>query len=110
MLASGRTVVLDATFRTASWRSAFAQLASKHQAPFLFVQAQCSEELIRERLRARATQPSVSDVGEEQLDSLSKQFEAPTELATREHLMANTEGSLAHVLAQVPERLAAWVP
>ena len=110
VLASGRTVVLDATFRTASWRSAFAQLASKHHAPFLFVQAHCSDEIIRERLRARATEPSVSDAREEQLDSISKQFEAPTELATREHLVANTEGSLADVLAQVRQRLSSWVP
>ena len=109
VLASGRTVVLDATFRTASWRSAFVQLASKHNAPFLFVQAHCSEEIIRERLRARATQSSVSDAGEEQFDAISKQFEAPTEFATREHLVANTEGSLAHVLAQVQQRLGAWV-
>ena len=105
VLASGRTVILDATFRAASWRSAFAQLASKHQAPFLFVQAHCSEATTRERLRTRATHPSVSDAREEQLDSISKQFEAPSELATQEYLVANTEGSLEDVLEQVQQRL-----
>jgi aminoglycoside phosphotransferase family enzyme/predicted kinase len=90
VLASGRGVVLDATFRGRALRLRARDFARQHGRPFLFVETTCDEATLRERLRRRAVGPSISDAGEALLDRVLREFEPVTELGAREHLRVDT--------------------
>lgn len=53
-LEAGHGVILDATFMKRSDRDAVRKLAASCQAPVLFVECHCSEEIVRKRLAERA--------------------------------------------------------
>jgi aminoglycoside phosphotransferase family enzyme/predicted kinase len=90
VLASGRGVILDATFRARALRRRARELAERFGAPFLFVETTCDEATLRERLRRRAAGRSVSDATEALLDRIRQQFEPVTELGPTEHLLLET--------------------
>jgi predicted kinase len=92
VLDSGRGVVLDATFRERVLRLRARDLARRHERQFVFVETVCDEATLRERLRRRATGPSVSDAGEALLDRVCAEFEPVTELDAGEHLRVDTTG------------------
>ncbi|HEY0709075.1 MAG TPA: AAA family ATPase [Polyangia bacterium] len=81
VLAAGRSVVLDATFRTPADRERARTLAAAHGARFLFVETTCALPAVRERLRVRASAVSESDADEAVLDQTAASFVPPTELA-----------------------------
>jgi predicted kinase len=83
VLRSGRGVILDATFRGRDLRRRVRKLAGQHERPFLFVETTCNDATIRERLRQRATTPSVSDATEPLLARMRAAFEPVTELDPR---------------------------
>jgi uncharacterized protein len=105
VLASGRPVILDATFRSPAWRGAFRELAKKHRAPFLFVEARCNEAQLRERLRGRETASSVSDARETHLEMIAALFEPPIELPASECFVVHTDQPIAPALIQITKRL-----
>jgi hypothetical protein len=91
VLASGRGVILDATFRDRALRGRARELAIRHGRPFRFVEAVCDDATLRARLRARtAAGVSVSDATEELLERIRREFEPVTELATGEHVPVRT--------------------
>ena len=90
MLASGRGVVLDATFRGRELRLRARALAHRHGRRFRFVEAHCDDATLRARLRARAAGASVSDATEDLLDRFRREFEPVTELASDEHVPVRT--------------------
>src|SRR5262249_58716954 len=90
VLASGRGVVLDATFRERTLRLRARELARRHRRPFLFVETTCHQATLRDRLRRRAAGPSVSDAGEALLERVRSEFEPVTELHAREHVRVDT--------------------
>jgi hypothetical protein len=90
VLRSGRGVILDATFRTRELRLRARELATRHGRPFRFVEAVCDEQTLRERLRARRGEVSVSDATEELLDQVRREFEPVNELAAHEHVRVLT--------------------
>ena len=92
VLDSGRGVVLDATFRERALRLRARDLARRHGRRFLFVETVCDEATLRERLRRRATGPSVSDAGEALLERVRAEFEPVTELGAGEHVRVDTTG------------------
>jgi predicted kinase len=94
VLASGRGVVLDATFRARDHRLRARDLAHRYGRWFLFAETVCDETTLRERLRRRARGPSVSDAGEALLDRIRAEFEPVTELAAGEHVLIDTSGPL----------------
>ncbi|UCE85705.1 MAG: AAA family ATPase [Deltaproteobacteria bacterium] len=53
VLASGKPVVLDATFRTRRLRAEARALAAEHRGAFRFVECRAGEDRCRERLRER---------------------------------------------------------
>ncbi len=61
VLRSGRSVVLDATFRSREQRARARALAGRLGLTFRFVECRAPHALCRERLRERALGPSVSD-------------------------------------------------
>jgi aminoglycoside phosphotransferase family enzyme/predicted kinase len=106
VLDSGRAVVLDATFRGRDLRLRARDLARRHGRRFLFAETVCDEATLRGRLRRRASQPSVSDAGEDLLERVQTEFEPVTELAADEYVRIDTSGPPATaaraVLAALP--------
>ncbi len=105
VLASGRGVILDATFRSGEARAAARALAAAHDAAFLFVEAACRDEVLRARLRARAAGPAESDADERVLDQIRRTYAPPDELPARERLVADTERPAGEIVPEIRRRL-----
>lgn len=114
VLASGRPVILDASFRSAHERGRARKVARAHGVRFLFAECRCSPAMARARLAVRASRRSVSDARPELFDTFARNFEAVDELSASEHVVIDTEGpvepcieALASLLAvDEPHRLA----
>jgi aminoglycoside phosphotransferase family enzyme/predicted kinase len=107
VLAAGRGVILDATFRGRDLRARARALAARHGRPFLFVEASCPDPILRERLRRRAAGPSVSDATESLLARVRAEFEPVTELPAGEYLVIDTTRPREHSVAQIHRALEA---
>jgi aminoglycoside phosphotransferase family enzyme/predicted kinase len=94
VLQSGRPVAIDASFRSLEHREAARQLARDLGVPFLFVECQAPSDIVRERLRQRDKEPSVSDARAEFLDDFVASWEPVDELDPSEHLVLDTSGSI----------------
>ena len=90
VLASGRPVVLDASFRSASMRAAARRLAIDHGVPFRFVECRADPEVCRARLARRERELGVSDGRLAIFDAFCSRFEAVTELCPTEHVVLDT--------------------
>jgi len=99
VLESGRSVVLDATFRRRADREAARELARACGAGFGFIECRTSDAIARARLEARARGPSESDGRLEIYAELAASQEPVTELAASEHVRVDTSGSLEESLA-----------
>lgn len=109
-LRSGRGAILDATFVKPEGRLAARDLARRHGAPFLFVEARADEATLRERLRRRAAEPSVSDAREELLDRWGNRFEPARELGERESLVVDSARPLERSVEDILHRLRNFPP
>jgi uncharacterized protein len=107
VLASGRGVVLDATFREGALRLRARGLARRHGRRFLFAETICDEATLRERLRRRGAGPSVSDAGEALLERVRAEFEPVIELGADEHVRVDTTGPAEAAAHAVLEALPA---
>ncbi len=83
VLVSGRSVVLDASFRSAAMRRAAKQLAARHEVPFLFVEC-----------LAGGGVPRASGV--------------EVELVPSEHVVVDASSSVERALHAVRSHLATW--
>lgn len=108
VLASGRPVVVDASFRSQAHRRAARELARAHGAPFLFVECRVDRQVAMSRLEARARGPAVSDGRTAIFDAFAAQFEPVTELGEGEHLVLDTSQDLALTLTRLSARLNVW--
>lgn len=91
VLASGRSVVLDASFRSREDRAAASALARRLDVPFLFVDCRAPIETLRTRLEERQRGRSVSDGRLEILDRLVESHESADELTPREKITVDTD-------------------
>ncbi len=94
VLESGRSVIIDATFRSRADRAAVRRLATATRASFTFVECRASDPVARARLDSRARGPSVSDGRLEIYDDFVARYEPVTELASTEHVAVDTSGPL----------------
>ena len=94
VLESGRSVIIDATFRSRADRAAARGLAATTGAAFTFVECRASEAVARARLASRAGGPSVSDGRLEIYDDFAARYEPATELAPSEHVRVDTSGTV----------------
>lgn len=94
VLASGRAVILDATFRSTAQRAAARELALELGVPFTFVECRAPEAVLRERLHERAQSASVSDGRLEIFDDFKRSYEPVRELPSSEHVPLDTSRSL----------------
>jgi uncharacterized protein len=108
VLASGRPVILDASFRTAEARAAARELASKHGVPFRLIECVAPVAVCRARLAARDPTTTVSDATPEVLDAFVKGYEPITELAPTEHVRIDTSGSIDAAIQAAKREIATW--
>jgi len=99
VLESGRSVVLDASFRSSAARDAARDLARRHHAPFLLIECQAPLDVCRTRLAERARGPSESDGRSQIFEQFAAQYEPIRGLPRGEHLLVDTGGSLDSALA-----------
>jgi hypothetical protein len=107
VLASGRPVVVDASFRSRAEREALRALAQQHGVPFHFVECRAPLDTCRQRLRARAEQGGVSDAREPLLDAFAARYEPVVELPPSSHLTIDTTCELSRNVRAVIARLRA---
>jgi len=102
----GRTVVVDAGFRSASQRRPFLELAQQASVPVLVLEATIPDDVLRERLRRREHgQGEVSDADLGILDQVRAGFEKPEEVPEHQRLLCVSEGDLGQAVADVLDRL-----
>ncbi len=108
ILASGRPVVLDASFRSPSMRASAKRLALAHGVPFHFVECRADADTCRSRLAQRARGPGVSDGRLEIFDAFFARFDPVTELPPAEHLVIDTTLPVELSLGALRSRLETW--
>jgi aminoglycoside phosphotransferase family enzyme/predicted kinase len=106
VLSSGRSVILDASFRSRQHREAARALARRLGAEFLLIECACSRELCLDRLARRAAKPNVSDGRAEIFDQFMSNFDVIDEFPASEHLVLDTalplEENLQRARAALP--------
>ncbi len=108
VLGSGRSLVIDASFRSQAHRAAARRLAVELGVAFRFVECRASEHIVRARLKLRSEGPSVSDGSLALFDEFVARYEPVTELGSAEHLRVDTGRPLAATLAEL--ELAEVIP
>jgi uncharacterized protein len=108
VLASGRPVVIDASFRTKKARAAAEAMASKHNVPFRLLECVAPHEVCRARLVARDRKTSVSDATPDIYEAFAAGFEPICELPPTEHLRIDTTGAIEAALAQAKREIETW--
>lgn len=101
VLASGRSVVLDASFRTKEARALARELARKHGARFHLFECVAPLDVCRARLATRDRATNVSDATPAVLDDFAARYEPITELSPGEHVRIDTSASVEDALARV---------
>ncbi len=110
VLASGRPVVVDASFRSREHRAAAKRLAEEHGVPFHFVECRAGLAAIKRRLARREREAGVSDGRLEILDDFVASWQPVGELPASEHLVLDTGRPLAETVEMLRRRLDAWPP
>ena len=108
VLASGRPVVIDASFRTQAFRQRAQALAKSHGVPFRFVECRAPRDVCLTRLAARERSPSVSDGRRAIFDDFCKSYEAPSELPARELITIDTTLPAEENVARLRTLLDCW--
>jgi predicted kinase len=108
VLASGRPVVVDASFRSARLREAAREVAHARGVPFRFVECRVSRDLARARLTERAKGESVSDGRLEVFDDFCARWEPVLELAAEEHVVLDTSRPLGESVSRAREHVPTW--
>lgn len=108
VLEAGRSVVLDASFRSPGMRASARALAEKHGTPFLMLECRAPKEVCRQRLASREQGEHVSDGRLQVFDDFIARFEAVTELPAAEHLVLDTTSPVPAIEARLRSVLPAW--
>jgi len=109
VLASGRPVVLDASFRSPEMRLAAQALARAHGVPFFFVECLAPAAVCKARLEQRQGRAdAVSDARLALFDDFVKEWQPVTELPAEEHLRVDTACDPAETHREVTARVATW--
>lgn len=110
VLASGRPVVLDASFGSRDMRQAAQDLACRHNVAFRFIECRADPSVCRSRLAARAGAHGVSDGRLEIFDAFCARVEPVVELSPDDHIVLDTTRPLEESIAAVRPRIDAWPP
>lgn len=103
-LKRGKSVILDASFSSKSYRKEAISLAERLEVPYCFVYCYCSETETKARLARRAKNAeAVSDGRWEIFLEQAKNFEPPDEIAKDHLICIATDGPKERVRAQLFE-------
>lgn len=106
VLASGRSVVVDASFRSHSLRARARGLAKTQGVSFQFVECRAPLEVCRARLARRSGGPSDGRLAI--FDDFAARFEPVDEFAEDEHIVVDTSRDLAACLSELRQRVSSW--
>ena len=108
VLASGRPVIVDASFQSREFREGARRLAHLHGVRFAFVECRAPADICRQRLEQRAHTSTPSDGRTAIFDAFAARFEPIEELSPAEHIVLDTTRPLDQSLAQLRERIVTW--
>ena len=108
VLQSGRSVIIDASFRTKHSREAAKKLAERMSASFQFIECNVSRDTCVKRLEQRAKEQTVSDGRLEILDDFIASWEAVDELSSDEYLNIDNTLPVESNMQTLRERLPIW--
>jgi aminoglycoside phosphotransferase family enzyme/predicted kinase len=108
VLASGRSVVLDASFRSVQMRKDARALAHAHALPFLFVECHAGRATCLARLEERAKGAAVSDGRAAIFDDFCRAFDPVLELTDAEHAVVDTSRPWSTTLEELRPRVPMW--
>lgn len=109
ILASGRSVIVDATLQKRATRRSLRRASRRLGAPLLVVECRVPRAVCRERLQARERHGGATSDGRVEIfDDWIAGCEAFDELSDGEHLVVDTTRPLAHSLDRVLERIPGW--
>ncbi len=100
VVASGRSVILDASFRTVALRAKAKGLADQLGVPFLFAECVAPASVCRERLVRRARGESVSDGRVEIFEDFAARYQPICEADSFDHWSIDTRGSAEAAVAE----------
>lgn len=107
VLSSGRSVLVDASFRKKAERTAMRELAKELGVAFLFLECQADPAICRQRLEQRAREKSTSDGRLEIWETLQAAWEEVDELPAEEHRRLDTTRPTAEIVAELLTELPA---
>lgn len=105
---SGRSVILDASFRTRASRNAIHEAANRAGRPFLFVECRTDTETCRQRLRLRTASPNPSDGNERLFQAFLASWEPGDDIPPTQRLVLDTGSPMAAGVDQVM-RAMVWM-
>jgi len=108
VLASGRSVVVDASFRSHALRANARELARVHGVRFQFVECRAPLDVCRARLAHRERGPSDGRLAI--FDDFAARFEPVDEFSAGEYVPLDTARDLAASLAELREKVGTWPP
>lgn len=108
VLASGRPVIVDASFRSRAFRQQAKALAERRGVAFRFVECRADPEVCRARLRERAKGQPVSDGRLEIFDDFVASWETVDELPDGEHIVVDTARPRQDSVAEIQAVVASW--
>ncbi len=108
VLASGRSVILDASFRSRALRADARRVAHEAGVAFRFVECRVDPRICKARLRVRDQERSVSDGRLEIFDDFMRRWEAVDELPEDEHLVVDTAREMDGVVESLRAHLPLW--
>ena len=102
-LGGGRSVIIDASFRTRAGRDLARELANIHNVPIVFIETMATDQTIRRRLQARGKNlKEVSDARIEDFESIKSKYEPyDEENESGELLQITTNGNLEDTLQKL---------
>lgn len=109
VLASGRPVVLDASFRSPAMRLAARDVARAHGVPFVLVECRAPAEVCKARLaRREGRADTVSDARLAIFDDFAKEWQPVTELRPDQHVVVDTSRPEEETHAEVEAHVTTW--
>jgi aminoglycoside phosphotransferase family enzyme/predicted kinase len=109
VLASGRPMIVDASFRSPAMRAAAREVARAHDVPFVFVECRAPADVCRARLAERERRGgAVSDGRLAIFDDFVREWQPVTELSGAEHLVVDTSADEEQTHREILTHVASW--
>ncbi len=103
VLAQGLPVILDASFSKEKWRTEVKELAKKMNCPYFFIECECPEEVLKQRLVLRYKNGGdVSDGHPALLETFKKDFEP---IQDKHKITVNTARDVKEAVEEVKKVL-----